>query len=74
VKDHSGILLNEFADVLPTRGLWGEPAKSKFVLANNEDKDATVYEMIDDAVTLIEDWDNEDRRIQKSGLREHLSG
>jgi ribonuclease HI len=64
VKAHSGILLNECADILATKGVFNEPTQSlvQFLVPIGEDTDAQEYEMREGEETPVEGWRGEKKR------------
>jgi ribonuclease HI len=61
VKAHSGILLNECADMLGTKGIIAEPmypGSPQLLVPEWEDTDAYEYPMKDGEEDLDRDWED----------------
>jgi hypothetical protein len=56
VKDQSGVLLNECAGMLATRGVNGVSERRQLVVPNLEPTGRSERVILDDEVPLDEDW------------------
>jgi hypothetical protein len=63
VKAHSGILLNECADILATKGVMNEPSHGlvQYVVPVGEDTDNHEYLLKDGEETPMDDWRGEEK-------------